>query len=713
MIRIFMQVLAASAVVVAVQAGGSAQQPSPPPAGALRIAPDGVDALRAWDAQVDRLVRTGELRRQRVVADTILEGHSHERLAQFHEGIPVFGADVTRQIDGVLTTSIFGTFYSDIEVDTMPRLSAEQARQAILTAAGPDAVVAAAPALTILPRGAAGYTLCYQALAITPSDELAFFVNAHDGQIVLAYSSLKRQAAQVGRGTGVLGDAKKLSVSQSAGTFVADDRLRPPAVQTYDMHGDPLRTLDWRTGRRPLTPADLAFDGDNDWDDPGAVDAHAYGGWVYDFYYKRFGRRGLDDRNLAIVSVVNPIRRSDYAQLGFRLPEFFANAQWSEARRAMIYGVGLPRGAASQDWNFTSGALDIVAHELTHGVTQFSSSLVYLNESGALNEAFSDMMGTSAEFFYQAAGTGPLRADYLVGEDVVTPGGIRSMQSPQVFGDPDHRALRCCVGAFDFDGGGVHINSGIPNNAFFLAIEGGRNSVSGMTVQGVGAANREQIEKIFYRAFTFLMPASADFLTARSATVQAARDLYGANSAPERAVTQAWDAVGVAPRQSSEASVWPNPVPGSAGSCGTASRPSWTFVSSVFTAQTPITIDSGDVTFYDVNAQSLGTSHLTASNFAALYHACGLGTNRLGANAEACAYLCISLGGRPSGGVRLEFNGTTAGGSTMRVATPVIPLSRPQRLAPDSTSGPMTRPSIAAQHGPMDPDVRAGLMTSR
>ena len=111
-----------------------------------------------------------------------------------------------------------------------------------------------------------------------------------------------------------------------------------------------------------------------------------------------------------------------------------------------------------------------------------------------------------------------------------------------MFGDPDHYARRFTG---EEDDGGVHINSGIPNQAFYLAIEGGTNRTSGLAVQGVGAANREQIEKVFYRAFVFLMPPNATFATARAATIQAARDLYGAGSAPERAVTQAWTAVGV------------------------------------------------------------------------------------------------------------------------------------------------------------------------
>jgi thermolysin len=190
-----------------------------------------------------------------------------------------------------------------------------------------------------------------------------------------------------------------------------------------------------------------------------------------------------------------------------------------------------------QRWNFLAGALDVVTHELTHGVTDYSSQLIYQDESGALNESFSDMMGTGSEFYHQ-----PSKADYVIGEDVITPGGLRSMQSPSAYGDPDHYSIRFTGGE---DNGGVHTNSGIPNHVFYLAIEGGRNRVSGISVTGVGAANRDQIEKVAYRAFTQMLPASADFATARAAMIQAARDLFGASSAAATAVTQAWDAVGV------------------------------------------------------------------------------------------------------------------------------------------------------------------------
>jgi thermolysin len=116
------------------------------------------------------------------------------------------------------------------------------------------------------------------------------------------------------------------------------------------------------------------------------------------------------------------------------------------------------------------------------------------------------------------------------------------MDNPQSLGQPDHYSRRVITSD---DNGGIHVNCGIGNQAYYLAIEGGTNRTSGLAVQGVGAANRDQIEKVMYRAFTQLLPSNATYSVARRATIQAARDLYGAGSAPERAITQAWTAVGV------------------------------------------------------------------------------------------------------------------------------------------------------------------------
>ena len=158
-----------------------------------------------------------------------------------------------------------------------------------------------------------------------------------------------------------------------------------------------------------------------------------------------------------------------------------------------------------------------------------------------LCSVITDIMGASAEFYFQPPGNGPMKADYVAGEDVVT-GGLRSLADPGAYGDPDHYSKRYTG---PLDNGGVHTNLTIGGHAFYLAVEGGVNRTSGLSVTGVGGARREQMEKIFYRAFTQMLPADATFATARAATIQSARDLYGADSPATRAVTEAWTAVGV------------------------------------------------------------------------------------------------------------------------------------------------------------------------
>ena len=468
-----------------------------------------------------------------------------ERTDQFIRGVRVFGADVTRQLDRGQTVSVFGTLYDGLVVDTTPAVTELEARGRVEEAAGVRLGNSRAGELMVLPREDGTANLTWRVRAATGDDLREYFVDAHTGAIIFDYSDLQTQSA-VGAATGVLGDPKKVSALRLGGTFGLQDALRPPSIRTYDMKGDPFRTRDVVNGRVQLTQADLGSDTDNKWEDGALSDTHAYSGFTYDYYYKRFNRRGINDANLRMESLVHPVRRSDYSLYGTTFSSYFANAVYYGGG-LMAYGVGLPAGVTSsgRNWNYTSGAIDIVAHEITHGVTDYTSDLIYLNESGALNESFSDIMGAAVEFFFQAAGDGVLRADYLCGEDIArgsTGNGIRSMASPIDRGHPDHYSIRYTGTA---DGGGVHSNSGIPNHVFYLAIEGGTNRVSGLGVEGVGAANRVQIETVFYRAVTQLLPANATFSMARAATIQAARDLYGSGSAAERAIIQAWTAVGV------------------------------------------------------------------------------------------------------------------------------------------------------------------------
>ena len=509
----------------------------------VRVAATAAAELGPWDARIASLLQSGNLRERQVREDTLLPGRVHERLAQYHQGVPVFGGEIVRQTAGGETISVFGTYYEGISLGVTPRLSADDARRVVEKLSGVLLGPSRTPQLMVYPKDGGGHALAYRARAANERDITLYFIDATTGEVVASWSDMQRQSAD-GTGTGVLSDKKKLSTRSSSGSYVAWDMLRPPAIYTFDLKGNLDRTLDFLDGNISLGTADLATDSDNTWTDGAAVDAHAYAGYVYDYFYKRFGRKGLDNADIRILSVVHPVRRdSIFSYPDWVVGAFFLNAFYA-GDGVMVYGEGLPAGftAGGKKWNYLAGALDVVAHELTHGVTDYSSQLIYKNESGALNEAFSDMMGVGAEFYFVPGGHSPGPADYLMGEDVITPGGLRSMQNPMAFGDPDHYSERYTGSQ---DNGGVHINSGIPNHVFYLAIEGGTHRLSKVAVTGVGASNREQIEKVFYRAFTSLLPPGANFAAARAATLQSAKDLYGAGGAVERAVSQAWTAVGV------------------------------------------------------------------------------------------------------------------------------------------------------------------------
>lgn len=526
-------------------------------AGPVRVAAlaNDISALRTWDAYVTDGSRSGALRLTSTVRDPLVPGHTAERYQQFQSGVRIWGADVVRDSQSGVPVSVFGAVAPELTLPTAPSLSPEAVSQRMRAMGGAGSVLLRQPELVIMPTGSE-YRLAYTAPVWTEATVFRTFLDAGTGAELLRYSEIQTVEA-VGTGTGVLGDRKKLSVDNNTGLFYAFDTHRPPVIQTFDLRGNLARFKQLDAGLQAYTLSDFATDTDNVWTDPAVVDAHVHVSWTYDFYFKRFGRSGLDGRNGPINIVTNVVSQQGAISLPLNDLGYALNASWCGVcgpggQGRMFFGNGIPPNfvLGGQNYTYFAGALDIAAHELTHGVTEATSGLIYLNESGALNESFSDIMGKAAEFFYHPAGSAPGQADYVLGKDIVrgltggAPNGSRSMANPAAYGDPDHYSKRF-VGTPDQDNGGVHTNSGISNQAYYLAVEGGTNRTSGLAVQGVGAANREQMEKVFYRAFTVLMPANSTFSTARAATIQAARDLYGAGSNPERAVTQAWTAVGV------------------------------------------------------------------------------------------------------------------------------------------------------------------------
>lgn len=633
--------------------------------------------LRALDQQIDRLVRSGDLRVREEMRDPLLPARRHERLDQYHKGVRIVGGDLTRQIAPDGTVSVLGMFHQGLELETTASLSANEARAAIANAAGgqPFGDVE----LVVLPLSD-GYHLAYYGQAFDGVEIINVFVDADSGQPIRQYSDF---VTEIGKGKGTYGDDKKVSAKTLAGTFLADDPLRPSAITTYDMRGDFIRTTNVLNRVVNVATSDIASDVDNDWADSTVVDAHVHAGWYYDFLFKRFGRRGLDDRNLRMAVITHPVRLADISTAPpnvrglFYINAFFCSTCGPDGRGVIMLGEGAPRGflAPNLEVKPFAAALDVVAHELTHAVTAQTSRLngFPFSEAGALNEGFSDIFGIATSFFYQPAGTGPLNANYMSGNALTVPAGAigRSLADPLSTRYPDHFTGRII-------GGDPHFNGLIPGHAFFLAIEGGRNRTSGLTVQGVGAANREQIDKSFFRALTLLMPSGSTFALTRAATIQAARDLYGAGSAAERAITQAWDAVGVQERTVPTAAVNPNPTFGQNASCGVPPVPNWIIGATASAGSSNLRVTQWQLSYFDASGVSLLTSTLSPASFSSAFISCGPGSDRLVANADACSVLCVGLGGRTSGSIQFSFTAVDDAGRTQTATSARVPLAAPR-----------------------------------
>lgn len=607
-------------VVLLVLAGTSDRVLAQEVPGRIAITATQADDLQRWGSQVEGMVRNRDLVVRARYADRLRSELSHEVLAQYHQGVPVYGGEVRIHRSGGVAISILGSVYSNIDADTTATITPEEAGQIVESRSGAT-LGSALPTLTLYPIALGQFTLAYLA---TASNARTYVVDAHDGHIRLEYSERRTQTSTcrpggsncaVGVGIGQLGDQKKVSTTSAGGGFEARDSLRNAEYLTLDMRRSQgaMDRLSGENGAGPgFLSTDVARDADNSWSDTQVVDVHAHVGWVNDYLAKNQNYNGIDNQNIRVFSFVN-------------VPEGTAssNAFWSpppsgpEASGFMAYGE-FPDGVALT-------AIDVVAHEISHALTTFrpagnlvrfnvfggersdgcvpdgelpivsngivirtrpadfnfeGSGATFLctpegryvgvaNVAGAVGEGFGDVTGASVEHAYPNANV----PDYDIGEDFPGVGPIRSMSNPGsrtncfrfidgalVLGQPcpDHFALRAEVPLITFpdgsifywgggasDLGGEHINSTIFSHVFFLAIEGGTNSTSGIAVEGVGSANRAQVEEVFFSALLDGIPNSPGWDDVAAAILQAAVVRFGPTSAVTTNVAQALLAVGL------------------------------------------------------------------------------------------------------------------------------------------------------------------------
>ncbi len=275
--------------------------------------------------------------------------------------------------------------------------------------------------------------------------------------------------------------------------------------------------------------------------DPAVDEAYDGAGETYDLFWNSYQRDSIDNNGMSLISTVHFQRSYD-------------NAFWNGSQ--MVYGDGdedLP--PAQRLFNRFTIAVDIIGHELTHGVTQYEANLVYSFQPGALNEHMSDVFGSLVK--QQKLGQNARNADWIIGQGLFTANvngiGIRSMKEPgtayndPVLGrDPQPGHMRDYVNTVE-DNGGVHINSGIPNRAFYV------------TAYEMGGNAWEKAGRIWYVALSDRLNSRSNFQDAANITLAVAGELYGVNSLEQQAVRKGWSEVGI------ELGVPPVEQPGGSG----------------------------------------------------------------------------------------------------------------------------------------------------
>ncbi|MBN1290827.1 MAG: M4 family metallopeptidase [Candidatus Latescibacteria bacterium] len=315
-------------------------------------------------------------------------------------------------------------------------------------------------------------------------DQWQYFIDAYSGEVLDSYNETTWETKATASALDALGVTRIINVSQEGNVYYMHDM--DAAIYSYDAHNKVISSRN--------TPS-LIQSGNNTWNDHIAVSAHANSRAVYDYYLNEHGRNGIDGEGMDLPVVVH------YTENGTPLD----NAFWNGSMIA--FGDAHPYAAA----------LDVVAHELTHGVVEYTVGLEYRYQSGALNESIADVMAAMVD------------PDWEIAEDLSI-GPIRDISNPSKFGMPENMDEYENL-SLDYDYGGVHINMSIPSKAAYLIAE---------------SIGREKTADIWYRTLdSRYLTSRSEFPDMRYAAIRAADDLYGVNSAESVVVADAFDAVGI------------------------------------------------------------------------------------------------------------------------------------------------------------------------
>jgi len=478
-------------------------------------------------------------------------GFTHQKFEQYYKGVKIEHATYTVHARAGAVESLSGDYEKVDKLSTTPSLSASAALSRALAAVGAkkymwqDATEETGlrqqtgnPAASYQPQGelvivrdfrqdpeAGPLVLAWKfdIYAQAPVSRAYYYVNAQTGDVVLRDAIIKHAttAAATGSFATAYSGTRSLATETTTGGYRLREYTRGLGIETYNC----------KKGTNYATAVDF-IDADNNWTaaeynnanfDNAAGDAHFGAQATYDYWKTIHNRNSYNNAGAKILSYVH-------------YSSSYENAFWDGTR--MTYGDG-----ASTFKPLT--ALDVCGHEIGHAVCSNTANLTYSYESGALNEGFSDCWGASVEKYTvdKFALTG--KSTWDIGEEIKKAGGaLRSMSNPNLYGQPAYyKGLKWYTGSGD--NGGVHYNSGVLNYWYYLISVGktGTNEVG--AAYSVAALGLTNAAKILFRAESVYLTASSNYAAARTATISAATDLFGAGSAQVVAVTNAWNAVGV------------------------------------------------------------------------------------------------------------------------------------------------------------------------
>ncbi|AUG76911.1 Peptidase M4 [Kitasatospora sp. MMS16-BH015] len=458
-----------------------------------------------------------------VVKDVIADanGTKHFRYERTYAGLPVLGGDmiVHQTAGGVIKGVDKASNAQLVNINTTPALAAPKAQAAAL-AAESGAALDTAPRLVVYAANGTP-TLAWETVVSgkesdgTPS-KLHVVTDAKTGAVLF-----KNEGINTGTGTGVFVGQVTIGTTLSGSTYQMKDTTRGGGYTTNMNNGTS------GNGTLYTKSTDVWGNGSASNSESAAVDAHYGVGMTWDFYKNTFNRNGIRNDGVGAYSRVH-------------YDSNYTNAFWDDACFCMTYGDG-----SGNTHPLTE--IDVAGHEMSHGVTAATANLNYSGESGGLNEATSDIMGTMVEFYANNPKDNP---DYLIGELIDLNGNgtpLRYMDQPSKDGQSaDYWSST--VGNKD-----VHYSSGVANHFFYLLAEGsGAKTINGVnynsptsngsTLTGIG---RDKAAQIWYRALSTYMTSTTNYAAARTATINAANDLYGAGGVEATAVANTWAAVNV------------------------------------------------------------------------------------------------------------------------------------------------------------------------